>query len=113
MTKQKTKEWLDLVAAIAIVAGLVLVAYEVRQANIVAKATTDNSIYEGWEVLSMAEIETGIKLDPAHRRQIVAIRIGEQAVEQSAGGVDCRRFPGGGGFGDEDHLGGVDGGERG
>jgi hypothetical protein len=60
VTKQKTKEWLDIVAGIAIVAGLVLVAYEVRQANIVAKATTVVSIYEGWEVFSMAEIETGI-----------------------------------------------------
>ena len=60
MTKLKTKEWLDIVAGIAIVAGLVLVAYEVRQANIVAKATTVVSIYEGWEVFSMAEIETGI-----------------------------------------------------
>jgi hypothetical protein len=60
MTKQKTKEWLDLVAAIAIVAGLVLVAYEVRQANIIAKAQTEDSLYAGWEVLSMAVIETGI-----------------------------------------------------
>ncbi len=60
VTKQKTKKWLDLVAAIAIVAGLVLVAYEVRQANIVAKAQTEDSLYAGWEVLSMAVIETGI-----------------------------------------------------
>jgi hypothetical protein len=60
VTKLKTKEWLDIVAAIAIVAGLVLVAYEVRQANVVAKATADGSIYEAWEVFSMAEIETGI-----------------------------------------------------
>jgi hypothetical protein len=58
--KQKMKEWLDLVAAIAVMAGLVLVAYEVRQSNIVAKAQTEDGIYEGWEALSMAEIETGI-----------------------------------------------------
>ena len=60
MTVRSTKEWLDLVALVAVVGGLILVAYEVRQANLFAKAETENSIYEGWEALSMAEIESGI-----------------------------------------------------
>ena len=60
MNPRKTKEWLDLVASIAVVLGLLLVAYEVRQANFLAKAHTENAIYEGWEVLSMSEIATGI-----------------------------------------------------
>lgn len=37
-----------------------LVAYEVRQSNFLARAQTENSIYEGWEAISMAEIDTGI-----------------------------------------------------
>jgi len=57
---ERTKQWLDLVASTAVVAGLVLVAYEVRQANTLAKAQTENAIYEGWEILSMAEIQSGI-----------------------------------------------------
>ncbi|MGI9236910.1 MAG: hypothetical protein ACR2QZ_05905 [Woeseiaceae bacterium] len=60
MNSLKTKDWLELLAAVAVVIGLVLVAYEVRQANIIAKAQAENAIYEGWEVLSMAEIDTGI-----------------------------------------------------
>jgi hypothetical protein len=56
----KTKQWLDLLASIAVVVGLLLVAYEIQQANHLAAAQTENSIYEGWEALSMAEIETGI-----------------------------------------------------
>ena len=60
MTVLKTKEWLDLIALVAVVAGLALVAYEIRQANILARAETENSIYAGWETLSMAEIESGI-----------------------------------------------------
>ena len=60
MSSGKTKEWLDLIAAMAVVAGLVLVGYEVRQSNFLAKAQAENSIYEGWETLSMAEIDTGI-----------------------------------------------------
>ena len=60
MSVRTTKGWLDLVALIAVIAGLLLVAYEVRQANVLAKAQAENGIYEGWEVLSMAEIETGI-----------------------------------------------------
>jgi len=42
------------------VASLALVAFEVRQANVLAKAQTESSMYEGWENLSIAEIETGI-----------------------------------------------------
>ena len=60
MTEKDTKKWFDLVALIAVIGGLVLVAYEIRQANIFAKAATENSIYEGWETLSMWQIELGI-----------------------------------------------------
>jgi hypothetical protein len=60
VTERNTKEWLDLVALVAVVGGLVMVAYEIRQANTFAKAETENSIYEGWETLSMSEIESGI-----------------------------------------------------
>ena len=60
MTARKTKEWLELAALVAVLGGLLLVAYEIRQANIFAKAETENSIYAGWETLSMAVIETGI-----------------------------------------------------
>jgi len=60
VTARNSKKWLDLVALIAVMGGLLLVAYEIRQANFFAKAETENSIYAGWETLSMAEIESGI-----------------------------------------------------
>ena len=60
MITNRIKQWLDLLASIAVVVGLLLVAYEVQQANTLAAAQTENAIYEGWEALSMAEIETGI-----------------------------------------------------
>jgi hypothetical protein len=60
VTERNTKEWLDLVALVAVVGGLFMVAYEIRQASTFAKAETENSIYAGWETLSMAEIESGI-----------------------------------------------------
>lgn len=44
MTGRNPKDWLDFVASIAVAAGLVLVAYEVRQANIFAKAQTERDI---------------------------------------------------------------------
>ena len=60
VSERNTKKWFDLVATVAVIGGLVLVAYEIRQANFFAKAATENSIYEGWETLSMSQIETGI-----------------------------------------------------
>ena len=60
MSSYKVKDLLEIIAATGVVVGLALVAYEVRQANIIAKAQAENAIYEGWEVLSMAEIETGM-----------------------------------------------------
>jgi len=60
VTARNTKEWFDLVALVAVIGGIVLVAYEIRQANFFAKAEMENSIYAGWETLSMAEIESGI-----------------------------------------------------
>ncbi len=60
MTARNTKEWFDLVALVAVIGGLILVAYEIRQANFFAQAATENSIYEGWETLAMSQIESGI-----------------------------------------------------
>ena len=60
MTERNTKEWFDLVALIAVIGGLILVAYEIRQANFFAKAATENSIYEGWETLLTSQVELGI-----------------------------------------------------
>jgi len=60
VTARNTKDWFDLFALVAVIGGLVLVAYEIRQTNFFAKAEMENSIYAGWETLSMAEIESGI-----------------------------------------------------
>lgn len=60
MTLRNTKEWFDLVALVAVIGGLVLVAYEIRQASFFAKAATENSIYEGWETLLMSQMDSGI-----------------------------------------------------
>jgi hypothetical protein len=47
VTARNTKDWLDLVALVAVIGGLVLVPYEIRQANVFAKAATENDVYEG------------------------------------------------------------------
>ena len=60
MAVQNTKKWFDIIALVAVLGGLVLVAFEIRQSNSFAKAATENSLYQGWESLAMAEIETGI-----------------------------------------------------
>jgi hypothetical protein len=69
VTARETKNWSDRVALIAVVAGLGLVTYEIRQTNFLAKAEMENSIYEGWETLSMAEIESGISAVVARARE--------------------------------------------
>jgi hypothetical protein len=69
VTARETKNWSDRVALIAVVAGLGLVTYEIRQANFLAKAEMENSIFEGWETLSMAEIESGISAVVARARE--------------------------------------------
>ena len=40
------------------------------------------------------EVEAGIELDPSHRRQIIAVRVGEQPLEQGLGGLNGRRLAG-------------------
>jgi len=60
VTARHARKWYDLVALIAVIGGLLLVAYEIRQANVFAKASTESSVLESWENLSMAEIESGI-----------------------------------------------------
>ena len=60
MAIRDMKAWFDLDATVAVVVGLLMVAYEVRQSNVYARADANNSVNVGWETLSLAEIETGV-----------------------------------------------------
>lgn len=53
-------EWLQVIGALAVLAGLYLVAHEIRQNNELARAQTINDIYSGWEEFSISEYESDI-----------------------------------------------------
>ncbi len=60
MTSSKTHDWLQLVGSVGVLLGLLMVAYEIRQNNKLAEAEANRAMYDGWEVLSIAEFETDI-----------------------------------------------------
>ena len=60
MQISKVNEWLQLVASIGVLIGIILVAQEIRQNNELAELTTWNNLYQGWEVISMSEYESDI-----------------------------------------------------
>jgi len=60
MQVSKIGEWLQVIAALAVLAGLYLVAHEIQQNNELARAQTINDIYSGWEEFSMSEFESDI-----------------------------------------------------
>lgn len=57
---RKINDWLQLLAAVAVLAGLLLVVHEIRQNNDLARATTINDLYSGWVDFSKSEYESDI-----------------------------------------------------
>jgi len=60
MNISKLNDYLQLFASIGVLIGLLLVAQEIRQNNELAKATTINDLYKGWETLSISEFQSDI-----------------------------------------------------
>ena len=56
----KLNDWMQLLAAIGVLAGILLVAQELQQNNVLAEAEMVNDIYKGWEVIYMSEYESDI-----------------------------------------------------
>ena len=53
-------ERLQLFASLGVLVGLLLVAYEIRQTNVLAEAEAVLAMQSGWELISISEYETDI-----------------------------------------------------
>ena len=60
MRFSELNERLQLLAAVGVLAGLLMVAYELRQNNTLARADAIRSVSAGWETLSISEFESDI-----------------------------------------------------
>jgi hypothetical protein len=60
MQTAKLNERLQLFASLSVLIGLLLVAYEVRQNNVLAEAEAVTAMQTGWETISISEYETDI-----------------------------------------------------
>ena len=61
MKISKLNDWMQLLAAIGVLAGIFLVAQELQQNNVLAEAEMVNDIYKGWETVYRSEYETDIQ----------------------------------------------------
>jgi hypothetical protein len=60
MRKDKWIDGLQLIASVAVLAGLILVAYEIRQNNDLAEADSVRAMLVGWQQIAISEYETDI-----------------------------------------------------
>ena len=60
MQKAKWIDGLQLIASVAVLAGLILVAYEIRQNNDLAEADSVRAMLLSWQQIAYSEYETGI-----------------------------------------------------
>jgi hypothetical protein len=60
MPGPKLNDSLQLAGSLSILIGLVFVAYEIRQNNILAEAEAVEAMQTGWELVSVSEYETDI-----------------------------------------------------
>ena len=60
MNSAKLNEWLQAVASLGVIAGLIIVAYEINQNTALARAEHYRSLYGMWMDTSAVEIETDI-----------------------------------------------------
>jgi hypothetical protein len=56
----KLNEWLQIVASLGVLVGLLVVAYEIRQNTSVAKTEHTRANFEMWVALSSIELETDV-----------------------------------------------------
>ena len=60
MKASKLSDWLQILALIGVLAGLLLVAYEIRQNTDFARAQYNQASYGNWMQISATELETDI-----------------------------------------------------
>lgn len=60
MQDSKISEWLQIIAALGVLVGLLLVAYEIRESNRVSISEGSRSVAENFRQLSISEYETDI-----------------------------------------------------
>ena len=60
MNSSKINEYLQILASIAVLVGLLLVAYEVRQINHLAEAETVRELVLSWSDISLASLEKDV-----------------------------------------------------
>lgn len=60
MVASKLNEWLQIIASLGVLAGLVLVAYELKQSNSVAQAEHSRETYFAWLDIATIEMEGGM-----------------------------------------------------
>ncbi len=77
MNTKKLNEWLQIVASLGVLVGLLIVAYEVRQTTYVAKAEHTRAAYSMWIDLSGIELEADLD-----RAIITAIENPEQLTSR-------------------------------
>ena len=60
MNTSKVHDWLQILTSLGVLAGLILVAYEIRQNTGIAVAEASQEAYNGWTQVSSSELETNI-----------------------------------------------------
>ena len=60
MRTSRVNDWLQLLASMGVLAGLSLVAYELHQDNVLARAEAVRAVDAGWETISISEYESDI-----------------------------------------------------
>ncbi len=60
MNTSKLNDWMQILTSLGVLAGLVLVAHEIRQNTEFAIAEASRETYSGWTQVSWAELETDI-----------------------------------------------------
>jgi hypothetical protein len=60
MRKSRWIDGLQLIASVGVLAGLILVAYEIRQNNDLAEADSVRAMLVGWQQIAFSEYETDI-----------------------------------------------------
>ena len=60
MQISKINSWMQLIASIGVLVGIILVARELEQNNVLAEAETVNDIYKGWENIYQFEYQNDV-----------------------------------------------------
>ena len=100
MSSSKLNNNLQILASLAVVAGLILVAYEVRQNNVLARAGAVREVLMSWQPVHAAGFET----------DIAALNVKSLAEPENLTPDEIHRLSHQSGYGNEPvHLGKFDG----